>query len=84
MPICILKAYFCESFEGERTVRFVCGPEEDHERMEKAIVSEDDVEICLAQFICAVDVNELLYPPQPIKGEEKLKERLARGLHIDE
>lgn len=81
MPIVFLKAYFCEKVDGEHTVRFICGPEDEHKLFEKAICDDDSVEICLAQYICSVDVDDLLYPPRPIKGEVKLKERVAHGLH---
>lgn len=84
MPNVILKAYFSELTDGEHTVRFVCGSEEEHERFEKDVRANDSVEICLSQYICTVGVDDLLCPPQPVKGEEKLKERVNRGLHDDD
>ena len=83
MPIAILKAYYSEMTDGSHTVRFLCGPEEDHAKLEKEINADKRVKICLSQYVCAVDVDDLLYPPQPVKGEDKLKAAVAHGLHED-
>ena len=83
MPICILKAYYSEMIDGSHTVRFLCGPEEDHDKLETEIIDNDRVKICLSQYICSVDVDDLLYPPQPVKGEDKLKAAVCHGLHED-
>lgn len=83
MPIVVLKAYYSEMIDGSHTVRFLCGSEEEHAKFVKEIDADERVEICLSQYICAVDVDDLLYPPQPVKGEGKLKARVAHGLHED-
>ena len=83
MPIVILKAYYSEMTDGSHTVRFLCGSEEEHSKFVKKINSDERVEICLSQYVCAVDVDDLLYPPHPVKGEDKLKVRVAHGLHED-
>lgn len=79
-----LRAYYCELVDGSHTVRFLCGSEKDHVEAEKNINADENVEICLSQYICAVDVDNLLYPPSPVKGEGKLKARVAHGLHEDD
>lgn len=84
MPICILKAYYSEMIDGSHTVRFLCGSEEEHAKLVKEISADDRVEICLSQYICAVDVDDLLYPPYPVKGADKLKAQVAHGLHEDD
>ena len=84
MPIAILKAYYSEMTDGSHTVRFLCGSAEEHVKFVTAINADKHVKICLAQYICAVDVDDLLYPPQPVKGEDKLKAAVAHGLHEDD
>lgn len=84
MPIVILKAYYSELVDGSHTVRFFCGSEEDHAKFEKEIDVDESVVICLSQYICAVDVDDLIFPPQPVKGETKLKTAIAHGLHEDD
>ena len=84
MPIVTLKAYFSELTDGSHTVRFLCGPEAEHTKLEKEIVADERVVICLSQYICDVDVDDLLYPPRPVKGEDKLKAHVAHGLHEDD
>lgn len=84
MPIAILKAYFSEMIDGSHTVRFLCGPEEDHAKLEKEIIADDRVKICLSQYVCSADVDDLLCPPRPVKGEDKLKAAVAHGLHEDD
>lgn len=84
MPIVVLKAYYSELIDGSHTVRFLCGSEKEHARLVKEICGDDHVEICLSQYICSVDGDNLLYPPCPVKGEDKLKARVAHGLHEDD
>lgn len=84
MPIAILKAYYSEMTDGSHTVRFFCGPEEEHAKLVKEINADERVKICLSQYICATDVDDLLYPPRPVKGEEKLKAAVAHSLHEDD
>ena len=84
MPICILKAYFFEMIDGSHNVRFFCGSEEGHAKFVAEIDADESVEICLSQYICAVDVDDLIVPPQPVKGEGKLKAAVAHGLHEDD
>ena len=84
MPICILKAYFSEMIDGSHTVRFLCAPEEEHAKFVKEINADERVEICLSQYVCVVDVDDLLYPPHPVKGEGKLKAHIANILHEDD
>lgn len=79
-----LKAYFSELIDGSHTVRFLCGSEEDHAKLEKEIDADERVLICLSQYVCNVDLDELLYPPRPVKGEDKLKARVSHGLHEDD
>lgn len=83
MPI-TLRAYYCELVDGSHTVRFLCGSAKDHLKLENEIVVDENVEICLSQYICAVDVDNLINPPYPVKGEDKLKARVAHGLHEDD
>ena len=83
MPIAILKAYYSEMTDGSYIVRFLCGSEEEHVKFVNQINADERVKICLSQYICAVDVDDLLYPPQPVKGEDKLKAAVAHGLHED-
>lgn len=84
MPIVILKAYYSEMVDGSHTVRFLCGPEEEHSKLVKEINADERVEICLSQYVCAVGVDDLLCPPRPVKGEDKLKARVAHGLYEDD
>lgn len=84
MPIVTLKAYYSETIDGSHNVRFLCGSEEEHAKLVKSINADKRVEICLSQYICAVDIDDLLYPPQPVKGEAKLKAAIAHGLHEDD
>lgn len=84
MPIFTLKAYYSELIDGSHTVRFFCGPEEEHAKLVKEINVDERVLICLSQFVCNVDVDSLLCPPYPVKGEDKLKARVAHGLHEDD
>ena len=84
MPICILKAYYSEMNDGSHTVRFLCGTEEEHAKLVKEINADECVNICLSQYICAVDIDDLLYPPQPVKGEDKLRAAVAQCLHEDD
>ena len=84
MSIAILKAYFSEMTDGSHTVRFLCGSEEDHAKLMKKINSDERVKICLSQYVCSADVDDLLYPPQPVKGEDKLRAAVAHGLHEDD
>ena len=84
MPIVILKAYYSEMTDGSHTVRFLWGSEEEHAKLVKEVNADDRVEICLSQYVCAVDVDDLLYAPQPVKGVDKLKAAIAHGLHEDD
>lgn len=84
MPICILKAYYSEMTDGSHTVRFLCGSEDEHAKLVKEINADKRVEICLSQYVCAVDLDNLLCPPHPVKGEDKLKVRVAHCLHEDD
>lgn len=84
MPIAILKAYYSEMTDGSHTVRFLCGSEEEHSKLVKEINADERVVICLSQYVCAADVDSLLYPPQPVKGEDKLRAAVAHGLHEDD
>lgn len=84
MPIVVLKAYFSELIDGSHTVRFLCGSEEEHAKLEKEINVDERVLICLSQYVCNVDLDDLLYPPHPVKGVDKLKARVAHGLHEDD
>lgn len=84
MPIVILKAYFSELIDGSHTVRFLCGSEEEHAKLVKEINADERVLICLSQYITSVDGDNLLSPPRPVKGEDKLKARVAHGLHEDD
>lgn len=84
MPIAILKAYYSEMTDGSHTVRFLCGSEEEHSKLVKEINADERVKICLSQYVCSADVDDLLYPPQPVKGESELKAAVAHGLHEDD
>lgn len=84
MPIAILKAYYSEMTDGSHTVRFLCGSEEEHSKFVKEINADERVKICLSQYVCSADVDALLYPPQPVKGENELKAAVAHGLHEDD
>lgn len=84
MPIVILKAYYSELIDGSHTVRFLCGSEAEHVKLEKQIVADERVVICLSQYICSVDGESLLCPPYPVKGEDKLKAAVSHGLHEDD
>lgn len=83
MSYVFLKAYYSELTDGSHTVRFLCGTEEDHAEIVKKINADERVKICLSQYICSADVDDLLYPPRPVKGEDHLKAAIARGLHED-
>ena len=80
MPVVVLKAYFCEKVDGEHTVRFLVGTLEEHELFEKQIFDDSDVVIALSQYICCVDVDDVLFPPRPLKGEKELKKRVESGI----
>ena len=84
MPIVILKAYYSELTDGSHTVRFLCGTEEEHARLVKEINADERVVICLSQYIGSVDGECLLCPPHPVKGEDKLKAKVAHGVHEDD
>lgn len=84
MPIVFLKAYYSEMIDGSHNVRFLCGSEEEHAKLVKEIEADERVEICISQYISSVDVDDLLYPPQPVKGEAKLKAAVAHCLHEDD
>lgn len=84
MPTVSLKAYFSEMIDGSHTVRFLCGSEEAHSKLVKKINADKRVKICLSQYVCSADVDDLLYPPQPVKGENHLKAAVAHGLHEDD
>ena len=84
MPIVILKAYYSEMIDGSHTVRFFCGTEEEHAKIVKEINANERVVICLSQYVSSVDAESLLRPTYPVKGEDKLKGAVARGLHEDD
>lgn len=84
MPIFTLKAYYSELIDGSHTVRFLCGSEEDHAKLEEEINVDERVLICLSQYISSVDGESLLRPPYPVKGEDKLKARVTHGLYEDD
>ncbi len=84
MPNVFLKAYYSEMTDGSHTVRFLCGTDEEHARAVKAINADDNVVICFSQYVCSVDVDNLLYKPCLVKGEDKLKALGAHGLYEDD
>ena len=84
MPSFTLKAYYSEMTDGSHTVRFFCGPEEEHAKLVEEINADERVVICVSQYVCAADVDSLLYPPQLVKGEDKLRAAVAHGLHEDD